>query len=151
MRTIRLASACFLAFAALASSATAQAPARTVEISVGDTMRFTPAVIEAKPGESLRVVLRGTGTMPKVAMGHNFVLLRKGANPKTFADRSATSRDTEFIAPALKDQVLAATKLVGPGETSEATFRAPAAGEYDFICSFPGHFNLGMRGKLIVK
>ncbi len=125
---------------------------RTIQIQVGDDMRFNPSRIDARPGEQLRVVLKDTGSMPKTAMAHDFVLLKKGADPKAFADKSATARDTNFIAPALKTQVLASTTLVGPGESAEATFAAPKqAGEYTFICSFPGHFAVGMKGTLNVK
>jgi uncharacterized cupredoxin-like copper-binding protein len=32
------------------------------------------------------------------------------------------------------------------------TFGVPAKpGSYTFICSFPGHFNAGMRGTLVVR
>ena len=51
-----------------------------------------------------------------------------------------------------KDSIIANTALAGPGETVEVTFKVPAkAGSYNFLCSFPGHYALGMRGKLIVK
>jgi len=133
-------------------AAAQRAGARTIEIQVGDNMRFTPARVDARPGERLHVVLKDVGTMPKTAMAHNFVLLRKGADPKTFADRSLAARDTDFIGPAVKDQVLASTRLVGPGETADVTFAAPEkGGDYIFICSFPGHFAVGMRGTLVVS
>ncbi|MGE5358218.1 MAG: plastocyanin/azurin family copper-binding protein [Bacteroidales bacterium] len=139
-----------LALAAFAGAAP-QAP-RTVDIQASDNMRFTPGQIQARPGEQLRVVLKDVGTVPKAAMAHNFVLLRKGADPKAFCDKSAGARDTDFIAPAVKGDVLAATKLVGPGETAEVTFAAPAQpGSYTFVCSFPGHFAIGMKGTLTVK
>ena len=129
-----------------------QAAARTIEIQVGDNMRFTPARVDARPGERLHVVLKDVGTMPKTAMAHNFVLVKKGADPKVFADRSLAARDTDFIGPAVKDQVLASTRLVGPGETADVTFAAPEkGGDYTFICSFPGHFAVGMRGTLVVS
>jgi len=87
-----------------------------------------------------------------VAMGHNFVLLKKTANPKAFVDKSSTARDTEFIAPAAKVDVIASTRLVGPGETAEAVFAAPKeSGVYTYVCSFPGHFAMGMKGTLTVK
>lgn len=125
---------------------------RTVEIQVADNMRFSPALINARPGERLRVVLRNGGKMPKTAMAHNFVLLKRGTNPKSFVDKSSAAAEAGFIAPALNEQVMAATALVGSGETSEVTFEAPAqAGEYTFVCTFPGHFNLGMKGLLVVK
>ncbi len=127
-------------------------PARTVELQVSDNMRFTPARIDARPGERLRVVIKDVGTMPKTAMAHNFVLLRRGADPKAFVERSATARATSYIAPALMNEVLASTSLVGAGETTDVTFTAPSQpGDYTFLCSFPGHFLVGMRGMLVVR
>lgn len=127
------------------------AAARIIEITVGDTTKFTPAALTAAPGESLKVVLKDTGKMAKVAMGHNFVLLKKGTNAKDFVEKCASATETDFIAPTVKDKVLAATSLVGPGETAEVTFTAPPAGTYEFLCSFPGHYALGMKGTLTVK
>jgi len=136
----------------LAAQLAAQPAARTVELQVGDNMKYSVATITAKPGERLRIVLKDVGKMPKPAMAHNFVLLKKGSDPKRFADLSASARDTDFIAPALKTEVLASTGLVGPGETKEVTFGAPAeAGTYTFVCTFPGHFSLGMKGTLVVS
>jgi len=134
------------------SVSTSGAAARVIEIVVGDTTRFNPAAISAAPGESIKVVLKDTGRMPKMAMGHNFVLLKKGVDGKAFVEKCAPARDTEFIAPGVKDQIVAATSLIGPGETAEVTFVAPARpGPYEFLCSFPGHYALGMKGTLTVK
>ena len=115
-------------------------------------MKFSPSALDARAGERITVVLKDVGRMPKAAMGHNFVLMAKAADPKAYADNASSARDTEFIVPALKQQVLAFTKLVGPGETAEVTFNAPKeAGTYTFICSFPGHFAMGMKGTLTVS
>lgn len=126
--------------------------ARTVEISGGDTMKFDKTEITAKPGETLRVVLKSIGTMPKQIMGHNWVLLKAGTDQVEFNKAAFNARETDFIPPTMKDAVIANTALVGPGETVEVTFTVPAkAGNYAYLCSFPGHFALGMRGTLIVK
>ena len=115
-------------------------------------MKFLPAAISAAPGESIKVVVKHVGKMPKVAMGHNFVLLRKGVDAKKLVEDCASARDTEFIAPSVKPQLLAYTRLVGPGEMADAAFAAPAGrGDYTFVCTFPGHFALGMKGILTVK
>jgi azurin len=125
---------------------------RTVAIKAGDDMKFSVTEIVAKRGEKLRVVLSSRGTMPKMAMAHNFVLLAKGTDVDAFANASAIARDAEYVAPALVSKVLAATKLAGNGETVDIVFDAPKApGRYDFICSFPGHYLGGMRGVLVVK
>lgn len=126
--------------------------ARTVEIKGTDDMKFSITSITAKPGERIRVVLTTVSNMPKMVMAHNFVLLKKGADQQAFVNASALARDTGFIAPAQKANVLASTALAGAGEKVEVTFTAPkVAGAYPFVCSFPGHFAAGMKGTLTVK
>jgi azurin len=134
-----------------AAGVQAQAP-RVVAITGTDAMKYSVATIDAKPGEKLTVKLTGQGAIPKVAMAHNFVLLALKADPTAFSTAAASARATDFIPPALKDQVLASTKLAGMGETVEVTFDAPKVpGVYTFICTFPGHFIAGMKGTLTVK
>jgi azurin len=148
---MKLLLACLLV-AATASPALAQKKARTVEIVGSDNMKFDLATIPAKPGETLRVVLKSIGKAPKTIMGHNFVLLKLGTDVDAFNQAAFNARATDFIPPALKDKVVANTAIVGPGESVEVTFTVPSkAGSYDYICSFPGHFAMGMKGKLVVK
>ena len=146
-------SGCVAVVLALAGAAGVQAQTpRVIAITGTDAMKFSVTAIEAKPGEKLTVKLTGQGAIPKVAMAHNFVLLTLKADANAFAQAGAMSRPTDFIPPAMKDQVLAATKLAGTGETVEVTFDAPKEpGVYTFICTFPGHFAAGMKGTLTVK
>src|SRR5450759_2689866 len=67
--------------------------ARTVELTAGDTMQFSQSEITARPGETLHVVLKSTGTMPKVAAAHNFVLLKPGSDPVAFNAAAFTARE----------------------------------------------------------
>ena len=125
---------------------------RTVEITATDTMKFDKTEIAAKAGETIKFVLKNTGTMPKVVAGHNFVLLKLGTDQVEFTKASFNARETEFIPPSMKTAVIAHTALAGPGETVEVTVKVPAkAGAYPYLCSFPGHFALGMKGTLNVK
>jgi azurin len=126
--------------------------ARTVEITGSDDMKYSVTTIPAKPGETLRIRLISKGTLPKIAMAHNVVVLKAGAKQIDFANAAALARATDFIPPDMKDQVLAATTLAGPGETVEVTFKVPTtAGTLPFLCTFPGHFAAGMRGTIVVK
>ncbi len=125
---------------------------RLVELTGNDLMKYSVTAVAAKPGELLHIRLKNLGTLPKVAMAHNFVLLAKGTDAAAFTNASATAATAGYIAPTMKATVLASTPLAGPGETVEVTFKAPAApGEYTFLCSFPGHFLSGMKGTLTVK
>jgi azurin len=125
---------------------------RLVEIIGGDDMKYSVTSIPAKPGETLRIRLVSKGTLPKIAMAHNVVVLKAGAKQIDFVNAASQARATDFIPPDMKDQVLAATTLAGPGETVEVVFKVPAAaGSYPYVCTFPGHFAAGMRGTIVAK
>ena len=138
-------------FAFLPMRLAAQTAPRTITIAAGDDMKFDTTTIQAKPGEQLRIRLTVKGKMPKMVMAHNVVVLTLGTDAAKFAAAGVQAAKTDYIAPAMKAQVLANTPMAGPGETVEVTFKVPAApGKYDFICSFAGHFAAGMKGTLVV-
>lgn len=123
-----------------------------VTIQANDQMKYDIDRIEAKPGQSVQVTLRNVGTMPKVSMGHNFVVLDGQVPPEQFIEASQMQMANNYVAPELKEHVIASTKLLGPGEFDTITFNAPKdAGDYPFLCSFPGHYAIGMKGVLSVK
>ena len=108
--------------------------------------------IEASPGEEIRIVLTTVSQLPPAAMSHNWTLVDMGTDVDTFARESLAARDNDYISPNFEDQVIAHTAMIGSGETDTITFTVPdEPGEYDFICTFPGHYAGGMVGKLIVQ
>ena len=60
------------------------------------------------------------------------------------ATRGTTHPTTSWLDPDDPD-VIANTKVLDPGATGEASFTAPPAGAYQFVCTFPGH-NFTMFG-----
>lgn len=123
---------------------------QTVEITLGsnDQMQYEQKEIKVPANSTVKLTLVHNGTMPKQAMGHNFVLLEAGTDIAAFgAEAAAAGIDKEHIPDS--DAIIAHTGLIGGGESTTVTFEAPATGSYDFICSFPGHYAL-MKGKLIV-
>ena len=141
-----------VAYPAASNAQSKAAGPRTIEIKASDAMKFDVTTIAAKPGEQLRIRLTSVGTLPKVAMSHNIVVLKKGVDAKAFADKAIMARDTGYVPVALKSQVVVASTLIGNGEKTEVTFKVPAApGRYEYICTFPGHFGSGMKGVLVVK
>lgn len=135
-----------------AAAASPDSKVRTVEIAGTDDMKYSVNTIAATRGEQLRIRLVSKGTMPKIVMAHNVVVLKLGTNELKFVTAGAMHRATDFIAPEMKDRVLAATRLAGPGETVEVTFQVPSVpGNYPYLCTFAGHFQAGMKGALVVK
>lgn len=121
-----------------------------VEITIEgtDQMRFNLSEIKVKEGDTVVLTLKHTGKLPKAAMGHNWVLLAQGTDVAAFATKAIRAKDTEYIPEG--EEAIAFTSLIGGGEETTIEFTAPAAGEYTFICSFPGHYAL-MQGTLIVE
>ncbi len=134
----------------------AAAPAaagQVVEITVGDAMKYDVTRIEAAAGKPLTVVLHSAATLPREAMAHNFVLLQKDTDVMDFMQAAASSTPAAgYIPTELAAQVLAHTRLLGPHESDTITFTVPSVpGEYNYLCTFPGHFLSGMKGVLVVK
>ena len=56
-----------------------------------------------------------------------------------------------MLPEAKKSEVVAHTKMLGPKESDSITLKFSEPGVYEFICTFPGHFQLGMKGTITVQ
>ena len=135
----------------VAAAPAATAAPRVIEITANDTMKYNLVSIEAKVGETIKIVLTNNGTLPKEAMGHNLVVLKPGSDAAAFSAAAMAAKATDYIPDSLKDQVVGHTALLGPRKSDEIVLKDLKAGEYPYICSFPAHFAVGMKGVLIVK
>ena len=123
---------------------------KTIVIKVSDAMQFDLKEIKVKAGQKVKLTLTHSGKLAKAAMGHNWVLLKKGVDVAAFGGKAAAARETDYIPKSEAANIIAHTKLVGGGESDTIEFTAPAKGKYTFICSFPGHYAL-MKGDFIVE
>lgn len=110
----------------------AKAVTRTIEVGMSDDMRFTPARIVVRQGETIRFVHRNGG-----AMLHEFVL--------------GTKKDLQAHAALMKkfpnmehDEPHMAH--VGAGKTVEMIWTFNRGGRFEFACLIPGHYEAGMHG-----
>jgi azurin len=134
------------------SPAAAVHDGRALEVTAADTMKFNVTEFTARRGEKLSVTLVNLGTTPKFSMGHNWVLLVAGTDVPSFLVAAAEAVTADYVPAAQKGRIIASTKLLGPNERDTVTFTAPdTPGRYEFLCSFPGHYQVGMRGVLIVE
>lgn len=138
--------------AAPAAAPNAPAEGRAINFTANDAMKFNMNEIHAAPGEALAVTMKNIGTTPKFSMGHNWVLLAAGVDVMAFANEASTAVVTDYVPASYRDRIIAHTKLLGPGESATVLFYAPKKpGSYTFLCSFPGHVQVGMKGVLIVE
>ncbi len=124
----------------------------TLGDSVGSDNLPKLVSISAEPGEEIRITLTTRSSLPASAMAHNFLLLTMDADAQAFATAAAQAKDNDYVPADMTDQIIAQTGMAAGGETTEVTFTAPEEpGEYEFICTFPGHFSAGMKGILNVE
>jgi uncharacterized cupredoxin-like copper-binding protein len=105
---------------------------RTVEITVRHS-RFDPAVIEARPGETIRFVIRNVDPID-----HEFIL----------GDREVQRRHEDGTEPhhgAVPGEV-----SVPAGTIRSTTYTFGSTTAVPFGCHLPGHWDYGMRGSVRV-
>ena len=140
-----------LAFLGLSAFLPVAMAGAKIEITANDQMQFDKKIIEVTAGEEVTLVFTNVGKLPKAAMGHNVVILEPNSDIMAFGAGAIAAAASEYIPQSgpLADQLVAHTKLLGPGENDTITFTL-AAGVYKFLCSFPGHYAL-MQGTITAK
>jgi uncharacterized cupredoxin-like copper-binding protein len=109
---------------------------RTVSIGMADSMRFAPAALQVKQGETIRIVARNDGQVL-----HEIVL---GSAADIARHRAAMQRDPGMAhgAPYMAH--------VAPGASADIVWKFDRAGEFEYACLLPGHYEAGMRGAVTV-
>lgn len=110
---------------------------RTVTVDMADTMRFTPAVLTIKRGETVRFVVRNRGkVMHEMVIGTMQELTEHAEQMKKHPHME---HDEPYMAH------------VAPGKQESIVWQFTKAGEFHFGCLVPGHFEAGMVGRIVVR
>jgi azurin/lysophospholipase L1-like esterase/glucose/arabinose dehydrogenase len=116
-----------------------------VEVTLGtvpEKMSYDLKTFEVKAGATLKVRFINHDFMP-----HNLVFAQPGS--ANAIGMAAIALGAEGFAKAFipeSDQILMASKLLASKEEQVMEFKVPSkAGDYDYLCTFPGH-HLLMRG-----
>ena len=110
---------------------------RTVAVEMSDVMRFTPATINVKRGETVRFLLTNTGTLKhEMVLGTATELKKHAALMQKFPEM-------EHAEPNMV--------TVEPGNAGELVWQFTKAGRFEFACLQPGHFEAGMVGRVVVE
>ena len=109
---------------------------RTITVDMTDTMRFTPADITVKEGETIRFVVTNKGKMMhEMVIGTMDELKKHGELMK---QHPGMEHDEPYMSH------------VDPGKKEQMVWQFTKAGEFYYACLVPGHFEAGMVGKITV-
>ena len=110
---------------------------RTIKVDMADTMRFTPADVTVKRGETVRFVIHNKGRqLHELVLGTTRALKEHAELMKRFPEM-------EHADPNMAH--------VKPGATGEIVWQFTKSGAFQFACLQPGHYESGMVGKVAVK
>jgi len=109
---------------------------RSITIDMQDSMRFVPATLRVKQGETIRLLVRNTG-----ALAHELVL----GNSKDLQAHAKLMRQS----PQMHHHDPNSLSLA-PGAQGELVWHFTRAMTVDFACLQPGHLEAGMKGKIEV-
>ena len=110
---------------------------RTVRVDMSDKMRFTPASLAIKQGETVKFVVKNSGkVMHEMVIGTMKEL-------KEHAELMKKHPNMEHEEPYMAH--------VAPGKSETITWQFTKAGEFHYGCLIPGHFEAGMVGRITVK
>ena len=112
---------------------------------VGDTLQYDRQSLTVNAGSEVTLSFTNVATVQQ----HNWVLVKAGTKDEVALAGALIGIAGGYL-PEGDDRVLANSNLLGAGESEEITFAAPAAGTYQFVCTFPGH-NATMVGDFIVN
>jgi uncharacterized cupredoxin-like copper-binding protein len=109
---------------------------RTVSIDMSDKMRFTPAELDVKQGDTVRFVVKNSGkVMHEMVLGTKKDLAGHAELMKKYP---SMEHEEDYMVH------------VAPGKTGEIVWQFTKAGEFHFGCLVPGHFEAGMVGRVRV-
>ena len=109
-------------------------------------MHYDVSEIDAPANSKMTITLIDDATDP--SMQHNIVIVKPG-DMDSVAMHGITAGMAKGFVPD-EPAVIASSGLTKPGGKTVMSFTTPAAGEYTFMCTYPGHYQK-MNGKFIVK
>ena len=138
MTSLRLISAVAL----LLASGLAYADPCKVTIESNDMMQFSAHEMNV-PTEcaEVEVTLRHSGQLPAKVMGHDWVLA-KDSDMSAIVNAGLAAGEQHGNLPENDPRIIAATKVVGGGESTTVRFATSllkAGMRYVFFCTTPGH------------
>ena len=109
---------------------------RTVRVDMDDRMRFTPADLTIRQGETIRLRVRNKGkTMHEMVLGR---IQDLKAHAELMREHPYMEHEEAWMAH------------VAPGKTESIVWQFSAAGEFHYGCLIPGHLEAGMVGRIRV-
>jgi azurin len=141
-----------IAGALLFSAASAHAEPCKMSIESNDVMQYNVREMVVPAGcTDVEVSLRHGGQLAAKVMGHDWVLARESDMSAIVTAGLAAGLKHGYL-PENDKRIIAATRIVGGGESSTVKFSTTALQEgirYVFFCSSPGHSSV-MHGRFVL-
>lgn len=119
---------------------------RTVTIVATDT-EFSPKAVPVKAGETIRFIVRNDGKLVhELTIGTKAMQAEHQSEMLGFAVSGAIGTD-KVDRTRLGSHDHGNNVLLEPGQSGEVVWTFAKAGDLEFGCNIPGHYEAGMKGE----
>ena len=109
---------------------------RTINVAMSDEMKFEPAAIHVKIGETIRFLAKNPGEIGhEMVIGRTEDLLKHAAMMVKFPNMEHSEPYMAYTAE---------------GQTAEMIWTFSKPGTFEYGCLIPGHYDSGMKGVIHV-
>lgn len=110
---------------------------RVINLSMADTMRFTPDDVVVKKGETVKFLVRNDGkVLHEMVLGTPQELKAHAELMRKFPEMEHSEANMAHVKPSMAGEIV---------------WQFTKAGEFQFACLLPGHFESGMVGSVTVQ
>jgi uncharacterized cupredoxin-like copper-binding protein len=110
---------------------------RTIKVDMNDKMRFDPAALTVKRGETVRFEVKNSGkTMHEMVLG---TMKELKEHAELMRKHPGMEHDEPYMAH------------VAPGKVERIVWQFTTPGDFYYGCLVAGHFEAGMMGKITVR
>lgn len=110
---------------------------RSIDVEMGDNMRFSPSMIKVNAGETIRFIVKNAGQL------HHELVIGDIKELQAHADMMRKM-------PNMQHQDANMVSL-GNGQTGSLIWKFDHTGNVNFACLIPGHWEAGMKGVIEVN
>jgi uncharacterized cupredoxin-like copper-binding protein/Cu/Ag efflux protein CusF len=109
---------------------------KIIKVDMSDNMRFTPSVITVKRGDTVKFVVHNGGmVLHEMVLGTKQAIKEHAELMKKFPGMEHADANMAHVKPQANGEIV---------------WQFTQAGEFQFACLQPGHFEAGMVGKVTV-
>lgn len=123
-----------------------------IYMEANENFEFVPNEFSVNRGQPVHLVFYNKAMQANTEIKHNLVVIRPDVEVDQMLSLGLEEEGSNYIPESYQSVIVFQSDMLVPNSEERISFNAPLLkGRYPFICTFPGHCGLGMKGIMNVK